>query len=132
MAASGNHDVLFPIRAEAVCHRSGMSAIWKLHLPEFLPGLNIKGADEGIESAGDENQSARGDNRPPQADRSWRHRDLLAAKVLHRTKRDLPPKLPIGHIYRSQHAPRWGCTRQVRWRLEESAKQSIGCPSLRG
>src|SRR6266568_1706950 len=132
MAASGDHHVLFAVRAELVGHRCGVATSWKLRLPQLLACFHIEGTKVGIEGAGDENQSSRTGDGATQADRSWWDRRLLTAKILQRTEGNLPSNLSFRHVNRDEHTPGWRRARQLRRRLEEAAKQSVGRPGLRG
>src|SRR6266566_1654137 len=132
MAARGDHHVLFAVRTELVGHWCGVATSWKLRLPQLLACFHIEGTKEGIEGAGDENQSSGSHNGATQADRSRWDRQLLTPKVLQRTEGNVPSNLSFRHIYCDEHAPGWCRARQFRRRLKEAAKQSVGRPGLRG
>src|ERR1700692_3658080 len=131
MAAGRDHYILFSVCAEAVSHWGGVRSGRQLCLPQFLAGLDVEGAQEGIKSSSNKNQSSRGNDRTTQVDRSRRDKRLFAAKVLHRTQRSLPANLAFGHVHCGQLTPGRRGTRQVRRRLQESAKQSVRRSDLR-
>src|SRR5437899_12317847 len=102
MAASGDHHVLFAVRAELVGHWCGVATSRKLRLPQLLACFHIEGTKVGIEGAGDENQSSRTGDGATQADRSWWDRRLLTAKILQRTEGNLPSNLSFRHVNRDR------------------------------
>src|SRR2546427_5018352 len=100
MAASGDHHVLFAVRAELVGHWCGVATSRKLRLPQLLACFHIEGTKVGIEGAGDENQSSRTGDGATQADRSWWDRRALSPQNLPRTKGEPPSKLFFPHVNR--------------------------------
>src|SRR5437660_1457218 len=68
MAAGGDDQILLPGGTQAVSHRCGVAACGKLGFPQLLAGFDVKTAENAIGGAGDENDSARGDDGPAEAD----------------------------------------------------------------
>jgi hypothetical protein len=60
-----------------------VAASGELGFPQFFAGFDVEGAEEWIESSGDEDEAACGDDRTTKIDRARRGGRLLAAEILH-------------------------------------------------
>ena len=74
------------------------AAGWKLCLPEFFSSFYIEGTDVGVKSAGDENQSSRGDDGTTQAQRTRGNGGMAWGEILEGAKRNLPPDCASDHV----------------------------------
>ena len=66
--------------------------------PDFLSGVHVKRSKEGIASAANEEQSARGNNWPAQSDGAGGQIRMFAPEVAHRSKRHLPANRSLSEI----------------------------------
>src|SRR5581483_128965 len=130
MAAGGNDEKLPSAGFGHVGHRRGSAAGGQWRFPDLPARLDVESTDKRVNGPGDEDQSSRSDNRAAQADRSRGNRRMTAAKILHRAERYLPPDFALAQINGREQAPGRRRTRQVRWSLNESAKQAVGRSGL--
>jgi hypothetical protein len=64
MPAGRNHHVLLAGPLEMIGHRRRLPARGQRALPQLLAGVDVERAQKVVRGGGDEDQAARGDNRP--------------------------------------------------------------------
>src|SRR5260370_36868112 len=106
MAAGGDDEILLPGRAHAIGHGGGVATGGEWGFPHFFAGVDVKGTEEAMGGARDENNSAGGDDGPAEADGASRYlQRMRATKILHRAKGHLPDDFSLRTVRAGEQAP---------------------------
>src|SRR5260370_38304907 len=120
MAAGGDDEILLPGGAHAIGHGGGVATGGEWGFPQLFAGFDVKGTEEAIGGARDENNSAGGDDGPAEADGASRYLQRVSAtKILHRAKGPLPEAFSLRPVHGGDQAPRRRAARATRRRVQE-------------